>query len=145
MSCWSKYWDGPCLLMIRFPAWVAEPMSFYTHTNESTPESTWQTVQPCLIRTGEFCWPVLLATQCCKIMQFEPNRIDLESKVNLLCLKVFVLRSLKAPIIYRFVNVCQLVAHVSLIIVCTLSESCLGNRKLSICNAFISSCLMHIV
>lgn len=51
----------------------------------------------------------------------------------------------KTPVTYRFANVCQVVAHVSLIVLCALSESCLGNLKLSICSAFISSRLMHIV
>lgn len=36
----------------------------------------------------------------------------------------------------------QRVAHVSLIIPCTLSESYLGNSELSMCNAFISSCTL---
>lgn len=46
----------------------------------------------------------------------------------------FVLLS-QAPVTYRFANVCQVVAHVSLIILCTGSESCHGHLKLSICNA----------
>lgn len=53
-----------------------------------------------------------------------------------------MLLSQNRPSLKGFTNVCLAVAHVSLIIPCTPSESYLGNSKLSMCNAFISSCTL---